>query len=111
MEPADNGKGKAFTIADDKGPRELVLHSKQGVYLCSAYEQFEDLKEKIFGTASILLQTKFSHLLIMGSETLVMVYDLKEKSVLFEKKFNYIYSLTLSPSETYVQILDKIDSN
>jgi hypothetical protein len=31
--------------------------------------------------------------------------------MIFEGDFNYIYSMTLSPNEKYIQILDKINTN
>ena len=34
-----------------------------------------------------------------------------EQRVILERECNYIYSLTLSPGERYVQMLDKIDTN
>lgn len=111
MESAASGKGKQYTVEDDKGPREVILRSKLGVYVCSAYDSIDDLKDKIFGCASFLLQTKKSSLIFAANESYLLVYDLKERTVISELKFNYIYSMTLSPTETYLQILDKINMN
>jgi ABC-type phosphate/phosphonate transport system ATPase subunit len=36
---------------------------------------------------------------------------LPQKALLLEADCNYIYSITLSPAEKHLQILDKIDSN
>jgi hypothetical protein len=48
---------------------------------------------------------------IAGSEKNVVVWSKTANKLIFEEDFNYIYSLTLSENEKYVQILDKIDSN
>ena len=47
MQSAGSGKGKQFTIGDDKGPREIILRSKLGVYVCSAYDEFDKLKDAV----------------------------------------------------------------
>ena len=104
-------KGKEFTIADDKGPTSVIIRSKQGVYISDAYdENFHD-KVQIFGSACFLFQARGGEFVVIGSETKVIVYSLTLNSLLFERDFNYIYSLTLSPNEKYVQILDKVNTN
>jgi hypothetical protein len=40
-----------------------------------------------------------------------MIYNLPNRALLLEEDCNYIYSMTLSPSQKYLQILDKVDSN
>jgi hypothetical protein len=37
MEAVDKQKGKEYTLADDKGPKELILRSKTGTYVLSSY--------------------------------------------------------------------------
>lgn len=41
----------------------------------------------------------------------MLVFDLKEGSVIYEGKFNYLYSVKVSPNEKYLQVLDKINMN
>ena len=111
MDAANGGKGKAYSIADDKGPQDILLYDKQGVYVTPAYSETVSQENKIFGKASHLLHTRNGEFVIAASETHVLVYSLKEATVVFEEDFNYIYSITLSPAETYLQILDKINTN
>ena len=111
MDAANAGKGKTYTIADDKGPQDILLYDKQGVYVTPAYNETVSQQNKIFGKASFLLYTRNGEFIIAASETHVLVYSLKETSVIFEGDFNYIYSITLSPAENYLQILDKINTN
>lgn len=82
MQPAGSGKGKEFTVHDDKGPREIILRSKLGVFVCSAYDSIDNLKDKIFGNATFLLQTQKSHLIIAATENYLFVFDLKERTVI-----------------------------
>lgn len=53
MEPA-----KEFSIADDKGPQQVVISEKEGVFLGSAYAEGPANKVKIFGKASFVLQSR-----------------------------------------------------
>lgn len=76
-----------------------------------AYVQELEKAEQIFGTASYLLQTRNGEIVIAGSETKFIVYSLLKKALLFEEDCNYIYSMTLSPSQKYLQVLDKVDTN
>jgi hypothetical protein len=48
---------------------------------------------------------------IAATEKHVAVWSKAKNSIIFEENFTYIYSITLSSTEQYVQILDKIDSN
>jgi hypothetical protein len=50
-------------------------------------------------------------LVIAASEKNVGVWSTKENKLIFEENFNYIYSISLSESEGFLQILDKVDSN
>lgn len=104
-------KGKEFTITDDKGPRSVLIRSKLGVFISDAYDENFDDKVKIFGLATFLLQSKNGEFVIISSETKTIVYNTVLNSQIFEGDFNYIYSITLSPNEKYVQILDKINTN
>lgn len=104
-------KGKEYTIADDKGPHELLIYEKEGVFISEAYSETANRKNKIFTKASYLIQSKKGDLIVAASEKKVMVYSLKDKSPIAEKEFNYIHSISLSPCETYLQILDKITVN
>jgi len=61
--------------------------------------------------ATYLLQTKKGNLLVIGSDTKYIVYDVLKKALLLEVDCNYIYSMTLSPSQKYLQVLDKVDAN
>ena len=98
-------------LGDDKGPQEIILRSKLGVYVCSAYDTINSLKDKIYGNSTFFLQTKKSNLIFVATEHHLLVFDIKERSIIAELKFNYIYSITLSPQETYLQVLDKINMN
>lgn len=112
MYAAEAGKGNApFTITDDKGPNDILLYEKQGVFITPGYNETVPQQTKIFSKATFLLQTKNGEIVIAGSESKVLVYNLKETSVVFEGNFNYIYSITLSPRENYLQILEKINTN
>lgn len=104
-------KGTEFTILHDKGPSSILIRSKLGIFISGAYEESVEGKKKIFGSAAFMLQTKNGEFIIVGSETKVLVFNSKTDSVVFEGDFNYIYSMTLSPNEKYVQILDKVNSN
>lgn len=104
-------KGREFTIADDKGPRSVIIRSKLGVFISDAYDENFDDKVKIFGSANFLFQSKTGEFIIISSETKTLVYNTVLSSVTFEADFNYIYCITLSPNEKYVQILDKINTN
>jgi len=48
--------------------------------------------------------------LVAASESRLAVISLK-KGVLFEEQYNYLYSVTLSPGQKYVQLLDKVDAS
>ncbi len=37
MEAVDNKKGKDYTLADDKGTKQILLRSKTGTYILSSY--------------------------------------------------------------------------
>lgn len=111
MEAVDNQKGKEYTLADDKGPKELILRSKTGTYVLSSYLDGLQKAKKIYGKASFLLQTKNMDFVIAASEKSAAVWSKKENKLIFEENFNYIYSITLSENEGFLQILDKIDSN
>jgi uncharacterized protein with WD repeat len=58
-----------------------------------------------------MLQTRDGRLLVAGSENRFIIYDLPKRTLLLEEDCNYIYSMTLSPSEQFLQVLDKVDSN
>lgn len=103
--------GKEYTIADDKGPRELLIFEKEGVFISQAYSETANRKNKIFGKASYVIQSKKGDLVVAASEKKVVVYSLKQRAPIAEKEFNYIHSISLSPCETYLQILDKINVN
>lgn len=53
MEPA-----KEFSIADDKGPQEVLITEKDGVFIGSVYKEGMEKKHKIFGKAAFVLQSK-----------------------------------------------------
>lgn len=40
-----------------------------------------------------------------------MIYSLTKRAVLLEEDCNYIYTMSLSPGEQYLQVLDKVDAN
>ena len=61
--------------------------------------------------ASYLLQTRKGNLLVVGSDNKYIIYDLLKRALLLEVDCNYIYSMTLSPGEKYLQVLDKVDAN
>lgn len=111
MDAANTGKGKPYTIEDDKGPKDILLYEKHGVFVTPAYRETVQKENQIFGKASFLLYTRSGEFVIAASENKVLVYSLKESSVLFEGDFNYLYSVSLSPSENYLQILDKINTS
>lgn len=96
MEAVDNKKGKEYTLADDKGPKELIIRDKSGTYVLSSYLDGLDKAKKIYGKASFLLQTKNMELIIAASEKSAAVWSKKESKLIFEENFNYIYSITLS---------------
>ena len=77
--------GKEYTIANDKGPQELLLYEKEGVFITEAYTETANRKNKIFGKACYLLQSKSGDLIIAASEKKVMVYSLKERAPVAEK--------------------------
>ena len=83
MDAANTGKGKVYTIADDKGPQDILLYDKQGVYITPAYNETVSQQNKIFGKASFLLYTKNGEFVIAASDTHVLIYSLKETSVIF----------------------------
>ena len=111
MEAGNNGKGKEYTIADDKGSKAVILRSKQGVFITDAYDTELKNKKCIFGQSSFFVQSKDGSILIVASEKTVMAYHNKTEQVIYEGNFNYIYSMTLSPGGNLVQILDKVDQN
>ncbi len=106
MEP-----GKEFTIPDDKGPKDVIIYEKEGVFLSTAYPESNEKSKKIFGKATFLLQFKNGEYIIAASEKNMLLYSTIEQKPIAEKDFNYIYSVSLSPCETYLQILDKITVN
>jgi uncharacterized membrane protein len=57
-----------------------------------------------------MLQTKNGEFIIVGSENNVLVYSLRRNEVVFEENFNHIYSMTLSPNDQLLQILEKVDT-
>ena len=57
-----------------------------------------------------MLQTKNGEFVIVGSENNVLVYNLRRNEVVFEENFNHIYSMTLSPNDQLLQILEKVDT-
>lgn len=81
------------------------------MFVTPPYVQELEKAEQIFGTASFLLHTKNGEIVIAGSETKFIVYSLLKKALLFEEDCNYIYSMTLSPAQKYLQVLDKVDTN
>jgi hypothetical protein len=56
---------KEYTIADDKGPKQLVISEKEGVFITEVYN--EATKNKIFGKAVHLIQCKTKNILIIAS--------------------------------------------
>jgi hypothetical protein len=66
--------------------------------------------QQLFGNASYLLQTRDGETIIAASETKLAVISLF-KGVLLEEAYNYLYSVTLSPNQKYLQLLDKVDAN
>lgn len=67
MEAVDNQKGKEYTLADDKGIKQLILRSKSGTYIFPSYLNNLDQATKIYGKASFLLQTKNIEFVIVAS--------------------------------------------
>ena len=67
------------------------------MFFTPTYSETVPQETKIFGKASFLLYTRNGEFVIAASETRVLVYSLKETSVIFEGDFNYIYSVALSP--------------
>ena len=112
MEAVDNKKGKEYTLEDDKGTKSILIRNKTGTYILPSYLN-TDLSTgiKIFDKASFLLQTSNMEIVIAASEKSMAVWSKNKNSIIFESNFNYIYSITLSENEKFVQILDKIDSN
>lgn len=80
MEP-----GKEFTKADDKGPRDIVVYEKEGVFVYPVYSEVADRKFKIFGKAANLLQSRNGELIVAASEKQVLIYSLKEQRPVAEK--------------------------
>ena len=111
MEAVDNQKGKEYTLADDKGTKQLILRSKSGTYVLPSYLENIDKATKIYGKASFLLQTKNMEFVIAACEKQAVVWSKSSNKLVFEENFNYIYDISLSENEGFVQILDKIDSN
>ncbi|CAM6005988.1 unnamed protein product [Sphagnum balticum] len=97
MEAVDPSKGRDYTREDDKGPAEILLRSKQGLYLSPAYDQGLANAHLIFGVASYLLQTRNGALLVAASETRFLVFSVPDRKLLLEEECRYIYSITLSP--------------
>lgn len=110
MEGAKGKEGKEYSLADDKGPSQLLLRTKKGVFSTPAYVQELEKAQQLFGAASFLLQTRDGELVIAASESKLVVVSLA-KGVLLEEAFNYLYSVTLSPNQRYLQVLDKVDAN
>ena len=108
---AGKGELREYTLADDKGPQDLLLRCKKGVFGTPAYVTELEKALPIFGNASFLLQTKDGRRIVAGSEHQFIVYDIINEKVLYEQETNYVYSMTLSPSQRYLQFLDKIDTN
>ena len=67
MEAVDNNKGKEYTLADDKGIKQIVLRSKSGTYIFPSYLDNIEKDKKIFGKASFLLQSKNMDFVIAAS--------------------------------------------
>lgn len=111
MEAVKSAEGREYTIADDKGPSTIILRSKKGVFVTPAYVQELEQAQQIFGVASYLLQTRDGSLLIAASEIKFIVYSLAKKTLLYEEECRYIYSMSLSPNEKFLQVLDKVDAN
>lgn len=88
----------------------MLLRSKKGVFSTPAYVQELEKAQQLFGNAAYLLQTRDGELVIIASETKLAVVSLA-KGVLMEEAFNYLYSVTLSPNQKYLQLLDKVDAN
>ena len=57
MEAADQGKGKEYTIQDDKGIKTVIMRSKQGVFIAEAYDEKLENKKCIFGSSSFMVQS------------------------------------------------------
>jgi hypothetical protein len=60
---------KEFTIADDKGVKEVIIRAKGGVYLADAYSKsLEDVNTvKLFeGAASTMVQNSKGTLLVVS---------------------------------------------
>jgi hypothetical protein len=67
MEAVENQKGKEYSLADDKGTKQLILRSKSGTYVLPSYLDHPNQSNKIFGKASFLLQTQNMQLVIAAS--------------------------------------------
>ena len=67
MEAGGKGEGKDYSLADDKGPQDLLLRCKQGVFLTPAYVDDLQKAHHIFGNAAFLLQTKDGRRVVAAS--------------------------------------------
>jgi hypothetical protein len=77
--------GKEYTIADDKGPKQLLICDKDGVFITEAYAEPINHGNKIFGKAVYVIQSKKKNFLIVASEKKALVYSMEEKAPIAEK--------------------------
>ena len=77
--------GKEYTIADDKGSKQLLISEKEGVFIIGTYSDIVKERRQIFGKASNLIQSRNGDLVIIASEKKVMVYSLKDQAPVVEK--------------------------
>ena len=89
---------KEFTIADDKGVREVIIRAKGGVYVADAYSKsLEDTKTvRLFeGAASTMVQNNKGTLLVVSM--LLFRFLLQNKWLLLISPLRKEYSSQLTP--------------
>ena len=64
---AGKGQLREYSLADDKGPSDLLLRCKKGVFATPAYVTELEKAVPVYGNASFLLQTKDGGRIVAGS--------------------------------------------
>lgn len=102
-----------YSIQDDKGVKQVLVRSRLGGYLLNVYgNSLEDEGSKrFFESASHMIQNKDGSVVVVASDKRVVAIDLKNDKKLYDGDFTFIYYISLSPAENFIQIFDKYEIN